>query len=291
MKRLHKLPRFVTAALGVLALSLTTPVQAQLVGLSSSNPGTLYQFNTSTGVATPVFNLTGTVRVSYTDLAFLNGAFYATDLVFPGRDGYNFGTINATTGATTFISHQDGSNDWEGLTLNPKTGLFFTVDDDAPGEPLKTISPTGVTTIIGKTAAIFGKTAATFNCALAYDTLTQLLYDVDLNGNLYTLNTTTGAATLVGSLGLESFPYGYQGLAFDAASNTLFFTEGDTFHSLYTLNLATGAATLIGAYKTKTPIDGLTFLASSTVPDPGTYALLASLGLSGVVFLRCRRAR
>src|SRR3954447_24168376 len=65
-------------------------------------------------------------------------------------------------------------------------------------------------------------------------------------GDLYTINTTTGNASLIGSIG-----FAVTGLAFDPLTGILF---GSTSRnsispgSLITINPATGAGTLVGAY-------------------------------------------
>jgi len=59
-------------------------------------------------------------------------------------------------------------------------------------------------------------------------------------GQLYTVDTDTGAMTLIGSSGI-----GWQGLAYDDDSGKMYATNA---YSLYEVNMATGAGTLIGAH-------------------------------------------
>jgi hypothetical protein len=66
------------------------------------------------------------------------------------------------------------------------------------------------------------------------------LFAVDDNSNLWSLDPTTGAATIVGSLGIGLS--GYQNLSTN--SSTLYFADGT---NIYTVNTTTGHATLLGA--------------------------------------------
>ena len=77
--------------------------------------------------------------------------------------------------------------------------------------------------------------------------LAQSAYTVEETRDaLYTIDLTTGATSLVGSLGVS---YEFGDLAFDASRNTLYAVSGrGTSPSLlYSVNTTTGAATLIGS--------------------------------------------
>jgi sugar lactone lactonase YvrE len=81
---------------------------------------------------------------------------------------------------------------------------------------------------------------------LAFDANTGTLYGVDTVGNdLYTVNPQTGAATLVGDLGVN---LGSFGLTFDTNRNRLYLTSlsTNTNQGLYTVDPTTAAATLVG---------------------------------------------
>lgn len=85
----------------------------------------------------------------------------------------------------------------------------------------------------------------------------QTLYGVTGAGNatssLYTIDTTTGAATLVGATGFSHVT----GLSFDPTSGVLYGHVSDTFNSgdtqLITINPLTGAGTLIGTTGIQSP--------------------------------------
>jgi hypothetical protein len=264
--------RFWTAAAlaSLVSFAAPEPAKAALIGLSSSSPGTVYSIDQLTGGATALFNLTGTTSASLVGLDFLGGTLYATD-VFAG--GFRFGTIDMTTGAFTAINNQDGSANWHGLAANEAAGLLYTVDI-TDNDELKSVTPTGVVTTIGPTGqSIIG---------MAYDSVSAILYGVG-SSSLYTLNTTTGAASLVGSLG---FFCDRNGLAFDSATGALYLNTGDSDDcgvnstNLYRVDTLTGLATLVGdnGAVAGSGIDGLAFQADSSaaVPEPATLLLLGS---------------
>lgn len=89
---------------------------------------------------------------------------------------------------------------------------------------------------------------------MAWDRTTGTMYFVAgrSNNNLYTLDLSTGAATLVGSHGVDDL----FGLAVNA-SGQLFAQSTDSSDNFYSLNKLTGAATLVGGDGVYT--GGLTF--------------------------------
>lgn len=91
---------------------------------------------------------------------------------------------------------------------------------------------------------------------LAYDGTTLWALGGRGNNNLYTVNITTGAATLVGNHGVNDL----FGLAFDTANGKLYATQFSN-NGVYTLNAATGAATLLNS--TGVGIGGLTYRANT----------------------------
>ncbi len=79
---------------------------------------------------------------------------------------------------------------------------------------------------------------------LAWDNQNQTMYMVQgfAGTNLYTVNTATGAATLVGSHGYNNM----FGLTYDPTTDRLFGSQSTTGMGFYELNKTTGAATYIG---------------------------------------------
>lgn len=134
----------------------------------------------------------------------------------------------------------------DGRACTPSTLYELNPGD---GSILSTIGSTGVSGLTG----------------LAVHPTTGVLYAVSTGGesctpNLYTLNTTTGSATLIGPLGVSG---GKPDMAFNALGVLYTYTTSNGF--LGTVNLATGAMTLIGD-TTVEPWDiGLTFDLSGTL--------------------------
>lgn len=164
--------------------------------------------------------------------------------------------------------------------LAAHAGALYAIDDAT--DQLVTIDRTtyGVTTIgaLG-VGGDFGD--------MTWASTTNTLYAVGGRGNnaLYTINTTTGAATLVGNHGVRDM----FGLAFDSSTGTLY--AQSTNQGVYTLDTITGAATQIGsngvypgglAYNSSTDKLLLLGAGGGTVNEinrtNGTATLLASPG-------------
>lgn len=80
---------------------------------------------------------------------------------------------------------------------------------------------------------------------MAYDDANGILYATDhLTKSLYTVNTTTGEATLVGPTGVTVL--GRVGLAYNEESSRLYMNVGFEAGQLYSVNTTTGLASLIG---------------------------------------------
>lgn len=77
---------------------------------------------------------------------------------------------------------------------------------------------------------------------LAYDPVGGVLYGTDYV-SLYTIDQTTGLATLVGSF---NGPIDMWGLAYDDAQSKLFGADGGVVMDLYEVDTTTGNATLVG---------------------------------------------
>jgi len=249
--------------------ALAPLASAELYGLSSTTPGTVYTLDTATGAATPVVDLSNDILASIVDIEFLGGTAYACDILT--NDGFSFGTIDLNTGAFTALSQQDGSANWFGLAAKESANILYTVDID-DNNTLKSITPAGVTTSIGGVGFnVYGMT---------YDSLTDTLYATD-GQSLYTLDQTTAAPTLIGTFGGPND--GSSDLAFDPTTNTLYLNSFDT---LYTVDQATGLASLVGPNNAGgVPIDGLGNLAAP-VPEPTS---MAAIGLGLLALIRRRR--
>ena len=99
---------------------------------------------------------------------------------------------------------------------------------------------------------------------------TNSFYVEDMNSNLLTVDPFTGAATLVGSSGLN-----LAALVFGGGSDGLF--EVDASSNLYSISSATGKATLIGATGLSSNLQSW---ADTSLSDDGT-SLLLTVGKPG----------
>ena len=208
-----------------------------LVGLSSNNPAVLYSIDASNGTATPFVTLNGNAGI--TGLSYIEGTLYGTDLYgFPGASGgFDIGSIS-TGGIITFLGDQNGSSNWQGLASDDcGENILYALDIENnniltaqfPNGTVQTIGTGGdvqfvgmayddlneilyaiprngllytVSTVDGTSSLIGGSVIPqpTISWGLAYDEDNSILYANNGNtGELYTLNVTTGAATLVGS--------------------------------------------------------------------------------------------
>lgn len=100
---------------------------------------------------------------------------------------------------------------------------------------------------------------------LAYDSSNNTMYMVDGWGdmggshisNLYSVNLTTGVASLIGSTGVGSL----FSIAFDSTTGNLYAGQSTGGSNLYRLDRNTGAASLVGASSSN--MDGLTVVGST----------------------------
>ena len=140
---------------------------------------------------------------------------------------------------------------WNGLAYDDSTEMMYAATHNYLYKVQKS---TGFVTGVGN----FGISKTMISIASdGYGKLYGISVSQTTNDDLYIINTTTGAATLIGSLGVSL--YGPQDIAFDKNSGVLYAAAFlDTRESgLYTINLTTGNMTKIGAFQGNARISAL----------------------------------
>jgi hypothetical protein len=277
-----------------------------------------------------------TLRGLVAGICLLLTAGTATAVVMYGGNGNDGSagalvTIDQTTGQGTLVGTPVPDVALSGLAFNSNTDLFgSTIDGLSSTSTLIRINPdTG--TLLATVGPITVAGVPISIGDLSFQPGTGVLYGLrsnadpaKLGGRLYTINTTTGVATLVGSTGatvgggIAFAPNGtlYQttltllgvpvlntlnpatGAVITSVPDTLFFDslgirpDGTIFASdgndtIYTINPTTGTPTLIGLTHTGHPSD-LDF--RPEVPEPGSLGLLC-LGTLGLLGYRYRRRK
>ena len=166
-----------------------------------------------------------------------------------------------------------------GLAFDSNSNILYGIDI-ALDRLVAIQASTGQLETIGSLGVNFPNVAG-----LAFDPTNQILYATS-NGaaaNLYTVDTSTGAATEVGPLGTN-----VPGLAFNPNTSTLYGVSGQT-DALYTIDTATGAATQIGLLNVNTSFCGLaydivtdTLYLSDTISD-SLYSINVDTGQAALI--------
>jgi len=221
--------------------SFCTPAPPTLPALyGASANGELFSIDTNTGAGT----LIGILPFGYfggsTEIVLNNSTRRAWTQFSPSaaQGGQEF-DINTGAGIGSPIATAGALNglEWIGSTLY---GTVITSGGGA--SQLRTLDP------FAGTSSLVGATGRGPIAGLAYDQTSGTMYGITGGngsgggaiGNLVTINLTTGAATIVGSVGFNagSLEFGPDG--------NLYAGSTDGLGTLYRINKTTGAATLIG---------------------------------------------
>jgi DNA-binding beta-propeller fold protein YncE len=220
---------------------ISISANAALVGLTSTTNGTnssLYTIDTNTGQAT---FLTGTSGISLSPgLEYLNGVLYATNTICSGcGDLVAIDLVSGTVSPVPYDFGSGGSLNLDALAANQNDGLIYAIDFYY--NDIRTLNPlTGDLTVRGLGGFVAGGAAYDSNNGILYATNFDKLYTIDpmtgaqsligymgvstgpfaglafdpktgtlymaesVNNALYTLNTSTGVATLIGPTGLPA---------------------------------------------------------------------------------------
>jgi hypothetical protein len=242
------------AALGLLGVAGAADATPPVLLAADAANARLLRLDPGSGAFTVIGPL-GVSTVASLAYDSSRGILYATS-----TQTHQLLRIDPTTGATTVIGPL-GATLMHGLEYNPSDDTLYGVAPTGPG-PIATlyrVNPaTGAATVIANVS-----TTGNFN--LAYDSTVGVMYAAEIfSQNLYKLNLSTGAVTLIGSFGAPGMPFPQVGcgMAFDPVLG-LFATDNTGIagqaNLLYKINTATGAATLVGITATANLL-GLAFV-------------------------------
>lgn len=261
------------------------------------------------------------IKAMFTLVVLLTSMCAWADSIYIESGGNKLYVVDSNTGASTFIGPY--ALPVVAQAFSPNGTLYaITRGGNTTLAQLATVNlTTGAQTLVGSPTGVQTE-------AMAF-TPDGTLYAANFNtNNLYTLNPSTGAATLVGALGFT----GIMDLAWDPANSTMYAVASlCNGSSLYSINLSSGAGTLVTPvansclmslaidssnrllttdfanpnsplYQIDVATGNLTSLGNTglgstmgataaPVPEPATLTLLASGILSGVVRRRKRNRR
>jgi len=160
-------------------------------GLWGVTFGNLYSIDISTNTFTNV----GSLGVSDMNALTFNGSV----LYGAGYGNGNLYTINTSTGSATSLG--SGSYVSAGDLAFDATGSLYLAADTSPNDTLVEVNPTnGSSTLVGGIG---------INNSYGLAFVDSVMYGVSSAGGLYTINTTTGAATSIGPItGITGAIYG-----------------------------------------------------------------------------------
>jgi PEP-CTERM motif len=149
--------------------------------------------------------------------------------------------IDLATGAGTVIGSGIGFSDVDGLSFDGN-GQLWGVDDDV-NRLVQIDLNTGVGTAVGSFGGGFNDMGLAFGNGVLYMAATDSAGTV---GSLYTVNTGTGAASLVGAFGFNDAGQRLRVRSLGYHDGVLYgWSNRDT---VLTINTSTGAATTVGAF-------------------------------------------
>ena len=258
---------FKTISLAVTALAVS----------GSVNAGTLYAINNTTDHLTAIDTNTliiTDVGALGTDALFAGAAynpFTETMYMIGGRGNNNLYTIDTNTGASSLVGSH-GVNDLFGLAYDWNTSTLYGSQFSGGLGFYSLDVSTGSASLISNLAIQIG--------GLAYNsTIDEIVGINDGPGNLYTIDRTTGALTLLGGDGSVND----SGLTYDSDLNLYWDIDfsGNLFS--YDPDTLTRTVHLTGLGN----FDGLTY-ATSIVPVPAAVWLFGS-GLIGLIGIARRK--
>jgi hypothetical protein len=160
---------------------------------------------------------------------------WADNIYITGNGGASLFVINSSNGASTYIG--DFGPTVLADAFRPDGTLYGMIAAGSNGAQLATVNTvTGAATPIASPTGVPGLFSMSFT---PDGTLYAASFETD---DLYTVNLSTGAASVVGSLGFT----GVMDLAWDSFDGKMYAIESfGSGSALYSINLTTGAGTLV----------------------------------------------
>lgn len=217
-------------------------------------------------------NLLGNPAISYSGLSDVGSTLYGSR-----NDGFLW-EVNPLTGSTIGSSILPGyGTGSEGAMAFDANGNGYIIRG-ATGDPLELWR---FTSNDSSAVLINGNMGGARFDGMDFDAR-GILYGIDQTSNLFTIDTSTGNRTLIGSTGVT--PRTTQGLTF-GLDNTLYSLLNE---NLYTISTTTGAATLVGPTGYNFSVTGFGGLSTiNAVPVPAAFWLFGS----GLLFLKVMSRR
>jgi PEP-CTERM motif len=249
------------ALLVVAALACSSAVFADTVAWDATGNNLFGSLDLTTGEFTQVSNLGFTPA----GLGQIGSTIYTAT-----AGGMTLYSINTQSGALTTIGNSSISYYAFGSTT---TGLYMV--DTVGG--LWNINPaTGTSTLIGSTHLLMGSNT------VGLSTGSNNLY-IALGSNIYVINTTTGAASFLGTSGSTDFG------ALVSVSGTVYASTIVSPNAIYSFNPMNGVST----FATLSSASDYAYGLAPIVPEPSSFALfgVAGLLLGGYAWKRKRPAQ
>jgi Domain of unknown function (DUF4394)/PEP-CTERM motif len=292
---MHRMIRRILPVVGLLLAGTATSASAQFTAYALTTNAQGEQQLIRVNPSAP-----GTVATLGPTGARLTGIDFrpATNQLY-GYDGDRLFTLDLTTGSATEVFDVGNTTGNAGFDFNPTVDRIRVVG--AAGSNLRLNPLNGMTTVdmpytfamgdvnVGRVPAF---TAVAYTNSDNDPATGTTLYAIDPTlGQLVLVSSPNGGSvSTVGSLGIGTFSAvsGFDIVTL-GGNNTAFFTalrDGSRTSQLFTVDLGTGAATLVGDIGSR----GVEGLALTAVPEPGTWALMAT-GLVGLGMISRRRRR
>ena len=246
------------AALISAALLFTSVAAADTMAWDVTGQNTFGKLNLNTGTFTQVANFGFTSA----GLGEANGYLYTA--LWGGTQLYS---INTNTGSLSLVGNASLTYYTLGSTNN---GLYMV---DTMGTLWNINAKTGASTAVGATGLNMSNVTS-----IGLSNGSNSLY-VALNNSLYTINTTTGVASFVGTSGATDF-----GALVDIGGKVYASTIVAP-NSVYMFNPATG----VSSFVTLSNAGDYSWGLAPIVPEPGSFGMLALAGVALGGFMLHRR--